>query len=81
MRKTKLTLSVDREIVARAKDVARSHDTSLSRLVESFLRRLNVADDPVSSRDTPIVSQLRGLGHPGRGIAEYRRHIEEKFGR
>lgn len=81
MGKTKLTLSVDREIVARAKDFARSHDTSLSRLVESFLRRLNVADDRVSSKDTPIVSQLRGLGHPSEGLAEYHRHIEKKYGR
>ena len=81
MGKTKLTLSVDREVVVRAKDFARSHDTSLSRLVESFLRRLNVTGDRVSSKDAPIVSQLRGLGRPSGGRTEYRRHVEKKYGR
>ncbi|MGH7587413.1 MAG: hypothetical protein ACRELU_02360 [Gemmatimonadota bacterium] len=33
------------------------------------------------SVDREIVSQLRGLGHPSGRIAEYRRHIEKKYGR
>ena len=81
MGKTKLTLSVDRRIVARAKAFARMHDTSVSRLVESFLRHLNAPGDHASSAETPLVSGLRGLGRPSGGLAEYRRHVEKKYGR
>ena len=78
--KTKLTLSVDMQIVARAKNFARAHDTSVSRLVEGFLRRLSgPAGD--RSESTPLVSQLRGLGRPTGRRAEYRRHLEDKYGR
>jgi hypothetical protein len=81
MGKTKLTLSVDRKIVAHAKAFARIHDTSVSRLVESFLRRLDVPGDHESSAETPLVSRLRGLGNPSGGLVEYRRHVEKKYGR
>jgi hypothetical protein len=52
MGRTKLTLSVERKIVARAKAFARIHDTSVSRLVESFLRRLDVPGDHAPSVET-----------------------------
>ena len=79
--KTKLTLSVDRQIVARAKNFARTHDTSVSRLVEGFLRRLSGPAGDRSSESTPLVSQLRGLGRATGRRAEYRRHLEDKYGR
>ena len=38
--KTKLTLTIDEELIPRAKEIARSRDVSLSHLVESGLRAL-----------------------------------------
>lgn len=38
MPKTKLTLTVNPEIIAKAKEKAREHGTSISKLVENFLK-------------------------------------------
>ncbi|MBX6332396.1 MAG: hypothetical protein IRY91_11165 [Gemmatimonadaceae bacterium] len=80
MGKTKLTLSVDGEIVKRAKEFADRHDTSVSALVEDFLRRLEGGARWPAGEGAPIVARLRGLGAPSGGREEYRRHLEEKYG-
>lgn len=79
MAKTKLTLSVDREIVNRAKEFADKHDTSVSALVEDFLRRLDGGARWPAGERAPIVARLRGIGAPSGGREEYRRRLEEKY--
>lgn len=80
MAKTKLTLSVDEEVVRRAKDFAESRETSVSSLVEVYLRRLSGEHRPPGALP-PLVARLRGLGRPSAGREEYRRHLDEKYGR
>ena len=79
MGKSKLTLSVDTQIVRRAKEFADRHDTSVSALVEDFLRRLDEGERWAAGKGAPIVARLRGLGAPSGGREEYRRHLEEKY--
>jgi hypothetical protein len=81
MGKTKLTLTVDPEVVERAKHFAEQHDTSVSTLVEDYLRRLSGPRADRTGRLPPLVTRLRGLGRPSGGRDEYRRHLEEKYGR
>ena len=50
----KLTLSVDEEVVARAKRYAAGRRTSVSRLVEQYLHRL--------ARAIAILDQLAAIG-------------------
>lgn len=75
---TKLTLSVDESVVARAKRYAASHGTSVSRLVERYLDLLS--RPPAAKESTPILSRLRGVL---RGAAadkqKYRRYLEAKY--
>ena len=76
----KLTLSVDRRIVARAKRYARARRTSLSRLVETYFDLL--ARTPATSRQDeprtpPVLSRLRGSLRRG-SLDDYRRYLERK---
>jgi hypothetical protein len=78
--KSKLTLSVDVDVVERAKVFAREHETSVSSLVEGYLRAL-AAEDIDPTTDAPLVARLRGIGRSSGGRREYRRHLEEKYAR
>ena len=49
---TKLTLSLDKEIIERAKVYAREHNVSLSYLVENYLLRM-ISELPVILPDSP----------------------------
>ena len=57
---TKLTLSLDAEVIEKAKTYAKSQKQSLSQLIENYLKRLTVEypeiDTPVS-----IVQEMSGI--------------------
>ncbi len=72
----KLTLSVDGEVVRRAKRYAEAHGTSVSRLVERFLRL--VSGRPGDTSAPPVLRRLRG-SLKGARAGDYRRHLEEKY--
>ncbi len=55
----KLTLSVDGDVIDRAKRYATKHGTSVSRLVEIFLDGL-AAPAPPEERLSPIARRLHG---------------------
>ena len=73
--KDKLTLSVDREVVLRAKELARRWDTSVSGLVEERLRGLT---DPHGPDGSPLVDELRGVLPSDVRLGEHREALEEK---
>jgi hypothetical protein len=74
---SKLTLSVDRDVVARAKKLAAQRGTSVSELVERYLDRLT--REPAAGDAPPVLARLRGVL---RGVDpdEHRRHLERKYG-
>ena len=73
----KLTLSVDAEVVARAKRYARAQGTSVSGLVEKLL---DLAAAPSSNRrgTAPILGRLRGSLKKG-ARRDYHRYLEQKY--
>lgn len=73
----KLTLSVDEDVVARAKKLAEQRGTSVSALVERYLDRLTT--EPPAGDQPPVLTRLRGVL---RGVdpADHRRHLERKYG-
>jgi len=75
----KLTLSVDEDVVRRAKEHAARHGTSVSKLVEDYLSLLTAARKRRgrSPAATPILDQLRGSLR-GADISGYGEHLEEK---
>lgn len=76
MAKTKLTLSVDKALIVRAKQFSRRNDTTVSELVSRFLASLD--DD--WGRAAPITARLRGVLPAGVTRADHQRHLEVKYG-
>ncbi len=58
---SKLTLKLDREVIEKAKRYAKRQGVSLSQLVESYLRRLAEAEEPLQKERTGIAAELAGL--------------------
>ena len=56
---TKLTLSIDSDVVKKAKKYAKEQDRSLSDLIESYLIGVT-SDQEQLTQSTPITNQLRG---------------------
>ena len=57
---TKLTLNVDKSVIERAKEYAKSHKISLSKLIESYLASLtNKKNKDIEI--TPLVESLIGV--------------------
>ena len=78
METTKLTVRVSRDLLEGAKRYASAHDTTLTRLVSEFLRRLGAAEDPLA--DAPTVRRLAGTLSPDSSVEDYRRYLGEKYG-
>ncbi len=56
----KLTLNVDKNVIEQAKEYAKIHKISLSRLIESYLSSLNAKKDG-EIEITPLVKSLSGV--------------------
>jgi hypothetical protein len=77
--KTKLTIRVPRNLLEGAKRYARENNTTLTRLVSEYLRRLAAEQDPLS--DAPIVQRLSGVLSQDVSVEDYRQYLELKYGR
>ena len=42
----KLTLKLNKDVIDKAKEYAKTHQRSLSRIIESYLKSLVIQDDP-----------------------------------
>jgi hypothetical protein len=58
---TKLTLSMDEQVIRKTKAYARSRRTSISRLVESYLRSLSTEVDQDRIELAPITRSIAGM--------------------
>ncbi len=74
---SKLTLSVDEQVVRRAKRYAAQRGTSVSQLVERYLDLVARPPRP-PNEDPPMLRMLRGAA---KGIKpeSHRRHLLEKY--
>jgi len=79
---TKLTLSLDSEVIALAKEFAKSHHRSLSRMVEDFFRSLHDLEESSEPEVTGLVAELSGIlpeNVSGDVKEAYIQHLEEKY--
>jgi hypothetical protein len=56
----KLTLSLDKSVIDQAKKYARRNNTSLSKLIESYLGKVTASDKEVV-KISPLVKSLSGV--------------------
>jgi len=77
---TKLTLKLDNSIIEQAKTYAKNKNTSLSKLVESYLGLLV---DPQNIQEvTPLVKSLSGLIELPKNFdykKDYKKHLTNKY--
>ena len=77
---TKLTLSLDKDIIEDAKTYAKENEISLSKLVENYLHSLTESSS-TGKRISPLVKSLTGV-IPNGTIDErkdYRDYLIEKY--
>jgi len=72
---SKLTLSIDDQVVRRAKRYAEKQGTSVSQLVERFLDLLG--RPPKDLEDPPVLRMLRGAAK-GLDADDYHQHLIRK---
>ena len=74
---SKLTLSVDYQVVLRAKRYAKRQGVSVSKMVEAYLAA--VAEPPsLDARDAPVLRSLRGSLNKA-GLEDYRKYLMAKY--
>lgn len=71
--KTKLTITVDRDLLPRAKRYARARGVSLSSLIEEALREMSAADEP------SFAQRWRGRFEPAAKSDDRFRALAEKY--
>ncbi len=78
---TKLTLSLDRDIIEQAKKFAHFKNQSLSKMIEGYLRQLTGIKG-VKSQVTPVVARLSGVldaEKMGNHKREYTDYLANKY--
>lgn len=77
MEQTKLTVRVPRDLLENVKRYAAENNTTITDLIEAYLRRIPV-EEPLN--DAPIVRRLSGILPENVSLQDYREHLEEKYG-
>jgi hypothetical protein len=78
---TKLTLSIESDVIEQAKEYARRQHRSLSNMVETYLK-LVVRKESPTEEISPIVASLIGvlpMDVKGKGRKEITEYLEEKY--
>jgi hypothetical protein len=78
MQETKLTVRVPRDLLENIKRYAAQNNTTLTDLIEAYLRRIPTQK---SLENAPIVRRLSGVLSPDIMVEDYKKHLEEKYGR
>jgi len=80
---TKLTLTIEREIIERAKAYAKVKNRSLSDIIENYLKTLTTEENKNKHKTlSPIVKSLKGSFKTNKTIdyeKELRNRLEEKY--
>ncbi|UGU18096.1 DUF6364 family protein [Sinomicrobium kalidii] len=80
---TKLTLTIEREIIERAKNYAKEKNRSLSDIIENYLKILTEKDQKNKDKKlNPIVESLKGSFRMPKDMdykKELRNRLEKKY--
>jgi antitoxin component of RelBE/YafQ-DinJ toxin-antitoxin module len=83
MKKTKLTVRVPRDLLENIKRYAAQNNTTLTNLIEAYLRRTSYPKGIPSQQrleNAPIVRRLSSTLSPDVTVQDYRQHLDEKYG-
>jgi hypothetical protein len=77
MEETKLTVRVSRDLLENVKRYAAQNNTTLTELIDAYLRRIPVQ---YPLENAPIVRRLSGVLSQDVSIQDHKNHLEEKYG-
>lgn len=79
--KTTFTLSIDKELLEKAKAYSRQTGKPLSQIIRDYLTALvQPVHDESDEELTPLVKSLRGIAAGSNvGIEDYYKYLEEKY--
>ena len=80
MPKKRLNITVDADVVDRARRYTRRHNTSISGIVSEFLARLPDAGRDEELELSPTVKRLLGIAAGGPDREGYRQYVLERYG-
>lgn len=75
---TKLTLTIDHDVIEKAKEYTRKNGNSLSDIVENYLKVITVGIDKKKFEITPIVKSLKGSFQDSNDL-DYKRALSKKL--
>ncbi|SKB68471.1 hypothetical protein SAMN05660776_2556 [Salegentibacter holothuriorum] len=80
---TKLTLTIEKEIIKKAKDYAKEKNRSLSDIIENYLKVLTKEEEKQKDKKlNPVVKSLKGSFKMPKNMdykKELRNRLEEKY--
>ena len=79
---TKLTLTIQQDIIERAKKYAKDKNRSLSDIIENYLKHLTNRDSNIESELNPMVESLKGAFKMPKNFdykKELGKRLEEKY--
>jgi hypothetical protein len=76
MHDTKLTIRISSDLLENAKDFAKQNNTTLTNLIEAYLRRIPARR---SFENAPIVRSLIGTLTQDVSIDDYKKHLDQKY--
>lgn len=80
---TKLTLTIEREIIEKAKNYAKAKNRSLSDIIENYLKLLTQEEEnSINKKLNPAVKSLRGSFKMPKDMAykkELKNRLEQKY--
>lgn len=77
MKDTKLTVRVSRDLLDNVKVYAEKNNTTLTDLIESFLKNI---PSQFPLENAPIVRRLSGSLPQNLSVQDYKDHLEDKYG-
>jgi hypothetical protein len=75
---TKLTLTIEKSVIEKAKRYAKEKERSLSDLIENYLKAITKEKKTEMARDTPIVQSLKGSFHVPDNF-DYKKELTESL--
>ncbi|WP_114749889.1 DUF6364 family protein [Pleomorphovibrio marinus] len=77
---TKLTLTIEREIIKKAKEYAKGKNRSLSDIVENYLKILTKEEQKEKAKKlNPIVKSLKGSFRMPKKDMDYKKELRDRL--
>src|SRR5690606_22258528 len=77
---TKLTLTIEQEVIKRAKEYAKSRNRSLSDIIENYLKSLTKEEQKEHSKNlNPVVNSLKGSFKIPKKDMDYKKELRKRL--